>query len=225
MHFNELTLAVPDLAAARDFYTGLLDFPSSTTSAGAALQAGRSRLNLIPADAGTRPTYHIAFSVPLARFDAARRRVSAALPLIGFNGDDVIIHEGWDAVAFYFLDPAGNVLECIARRHEPADDPAAPPAPAIMAICEVGLVVADVPASVKLLKEQIGVAPFRGSYAEQFAAVGNEAGLLILAQQGRVWWPDTGVTAVSAPLELRLRNDAGTIWQIRNPPIEIVAEA
>lgn len=142
MRFDELELSVPDLEAARAFYAGVLQLVELPAAAGLALAAGRTRLTLRAAPPGERPRYHSAFSVPLARFDAARRLVAGHTPLITAGGDEVIVHAGWDAVAFYFRDPAGSILECIARRGDLADDDAALAAPAIASVCEVGLVLA-----------------------------------------------------------------------------------
>lgn len=218
MRVDEVELSVPDLEASRAFYAGVLQLAELPADSGLALAAGRTRLTFRAAPAGVRPRYHIAFSVPLARFDAARRLVAARTPLITAGGDEVIIHVSWDAVAFYFRDPAGSILECIARRAEPADDPSAPEAPGIGCVCEVGVVVDDVPAVAATLRGTLGVAPFRGSEGDTFTALGDEEGLLIVVQRGREWYPSTGLAADPAPLQLTLTLNDGARYGISGPP-------
>ncbi len=218
MRIDEVQLAVPDLAAARAFYAGVLRLAELPATDGLTFAAGRTRLALRAAPAGERPRYHLAFAVPLARFDAARRLVAAQTPLIAADGDEVIEHAGWDAVAFYFRDPAGSILECIARRAGPADAAGAPEAPAIGAVCEVGIVVDEVPAMAATLRAELGVAPFRGSEGETFTALGDDEGLLIVVRRGREWYPSTGLAAAPAPLQLALTLDDGSRRRLDGPP-------
>jgi catechol 2,3-dioxygenase-like lactoylglutathione lyase family enzyme len=218
VRFDEVELSVPDLEAARAFYAGVLQLAELPAEGGLALAAGRTRLALRKAPPGERQHYHIAFSVPLARFDAARRLVAAHTPLIAADGDEVIVHASWDAVAFYFRDPAGSILECIARRGEPANDPSAPEAPGIGSVCEVGVVVDDVSAMAVTLRVTLGLASFRGSEGDTFTALGDEEGLLIVVQRGREWYPSTGLAAAPAPLQLALTLGDGTRHGISGPP-------
>jgi catechol 2,3-dioxygenase-like lactoylglutathione lyase family enzyme len=218
VRFDAVELSVPDLEAARAFYAGVLQLAALPAASGLAFSAGPTRLALRAAPAEQQPRYHLAFSVPLARFDAARRLVAAHTPLITAGGDEVIVHASWDAVAFYFRDPAGSILECIARRGEPADDPLAPQAPAIGSVCEVGVVVDDVPAMAATLRGALRVAPFRGSEGETFTALGDSEGLLIVVQRGREWYPSTGLAAEPAPLQLAVTLDDGSRRRISGPP-------
>jgi catechol 2,3-dioxygenase-like lactoylglutathione lyase family enzyme len=93
VRFDEVELSVPDLEAARAFYTGVLQLAELPTESGLALAAGRTRLTFRAAPVVERPRYHIAFSVPLARFDAARPLVAAHAPLITADGDVVSQHQ------------------------------------------------------------------------------------------------------------------------------------
>lgn len=218
MRIEDVQLSVPDLVAALAFYTSVLHLPAEAEADLMAVRAGRTRLSFRASPPGEQPRYHIAFSVPLTRFDAARRLVAAHTPLITAGGDEVIVHENWDAVAFYFRDPAGSILECIARRGEPANDDAAPETLGIRSVCEAGLVVDDVPALVATLREALGVKPFRGSESKTFTALGDEDGLLIVVQRGREWYPSTGLAASPAPLQFTLTLDDGSQQRISGPP-------
>lgn len=218
MRIEDVQLAVPDPVAAFVFYTGVLQLPAEAEGDLLAVRAGRTRLSFRASPLGEHPRYHLAFSVPLARFDAARRLVAAHTSLITADGDEVIVHDSWDAVAFYFRDPAGSILECIARRGEAADDNVALAAPAIRSVCEVGLVADDVPAMAAELCGALQLAAFRGSEGETFTALGDEDGLLIVVQRGREWYPSTGLAAFPAPLQLTLTLEDGSRHSIAGPP-------
>lgn len=210
MQITRLTIAAADLPAQRRFYAEVLGLAVRPAGDGLLVQAGRSQLAMRPAPAGERPCYHIAFAVPFARLIAAHNHIAARTPLVADSaGATMIDHAGWGARACYFLDPAGNILECIARIDEPADDPAAPPAPAILAIAEVGVVTGDVPQAAAAICARLGAGIFSGSASPDFTAIGDRHGLLIIVRRGRIWYPDTGRAAAPAPLEAVVQTERG----------------
>jgi catechol-2,3-dioxygenase len=214
MQIDEVVLDTADPAAMQAFYARVLQLSPELDAEQASLRAGRTRLTFRAAPLDEHLRYHIAFRVPLARFDAARQWVAAHIPLITADGSEIIVHRDWDAVALYFRDPAGNILECIARRSEQTDSAEAVNTPVfIQSVCEVGLVVDDVHATTQLLRDRLGIAPFHGSESEFFTALGTETGLLIVVRQGREWYPSTGVAAEPAPLQLTLTGNDGARHQ------------
>ncbi|MEH0108797.1 hypothetical protein V6N00_03585 [Tersicoccus sp. MR15.9] len=74
----------------------------------------------------------------------------------------------------------------------------------LLGISEVGVAVPDVPAAVRTLAEVAGLTPFAGTESADFAAVGDDHGLLILAETGRAWLPTRDRRAAAAPLSVRL---------------------
>lgn len=210
MRITSLSIAAADLGAQRRFYAEVLGLPVQAAGDGLIVQAGRSRLAMRPAPAGERPCYHIAFAVPFARLLAAHDYLAAHTPLVADSaGATMIEHAGWGARACYFFDPAGNILECIARVDEPADDPAAPPAPAIQSIAEAGIVTGNVPETTSALCARLGAPIFSGAGSPDFTAIGDRHGLLIIVRQGRIWYPDTGRAAAPAPLEAVVQTESG----------------
>lgn len=209
MRITHLTIAAADLPAQRRFYAEVLGLAVRPAGDGLLVQAGSSQLAMRPAPAGERPCYHIAFAVPLARLIAAHDQIAAHTPLVADSaGATMIDHAGWGARACYFFDPAGNILECIARVDEPAD-PAAPPAPAIRSIAEVGIVTGNVPETAAALCARLGIGVYAGSASPEFTAIGDRHGLLIIVRQGRIWYPDTGRAAAPAPLEALVQTESG----------------
>lgn len=205
MHIHELTLSAHDLVALHSFYTRVLGLPAREVSAERlTIQAGSTLFSFIRAETGTRPYYHFALNIPPASFAAAQAWLRARVPLLADQtGRDVFHSENWDADNLYFLDPAGNILELIARHTLPAafEPPFGPQH--LLCVSEIGVATEDVPATVRALAE-LGVEEYRGPGSETFNAVGDEHGLCIVVKRGRVWFPDTGRPAVVAPLEMLL---------------------
>jgi catechol-2,3-dioxygenase len=116
------------------------------------------------------------FAINVGDFDAAvgwaRGRAEELLR------DDVPFPD-WRARALYFYDPAGNLVELIARERAPGDA-------LLIGVSEVGLPVADVGVAVEFLEAELGLPHFSGN-KEDFSAVGDDHGLFILVPVGRPW--------------------------------------
>ncbi|MCP2035923.1 CubicO group peptidase (beta-lactamase class C family)/catechol 2,3-dioxygenase-like lactoylglutathione lyase family enzyme [Planomicrobium sp. HSC-17F08] len=61
--------------------------------------------------------YHFAFNIPGNQYTLAKGWASSRVALNRQEGMDEIYYANFNADAFYFQDPAGNVVEFIARRH------------------------------------------------------------------------------------------------------------
>ena len=95
--------------------------------------------------------------------------------------------KSWNSNALYFYDPAGNIVEFIAR-HGLANAQEGPFTERdILCVSEIGLVPDNVAATVTTLREKVGVEIYRGSISEEFAALGDEHALFILSKRGRIW--------------------------------------
>ena len=110
---------------------------------------------------------------------------------------DMLGHLGfWDARAFYFDDPAGNIVEIVA--HNGIDE---------FGLSELGL-VGDTRAMAAEL-QKLGLELWDGTVEEEgrLAFVGERGRTLILAPPGRGWMP-TGRPAERHPVEAEL---SGTV--------------
>lgn len=201
MKITALHLHAADIAAQRAFYAGALGFPLlEETPAAFMIQAGATRLRFVRADRIV-PAYHLAFAAPPGRVAAARAWLADHAALLALDGRDRFEFSDWDATAVYARDPAGNVIECIARRAGSATA-AGFDAHQVLGVCEIGLPVDDVPTRARELTAALGVAPYRGQGAA-FAPLGDEQGLLIVVQAGRPWFP-TAIPALPGPIELTI---------------------
>jgi catechol-2,3-dioxygenase len=107
------------------------------------------------------------------------RNRAAGFPL------EVVDYRHWNAHSIFFLDPAGNVLEYIARHDlkNAADGPFG--WTDILYASEIGLVVDDVPRAAEQVASAAALAPYRGA-SDLFTAMGDEYGLLLVMKRGRV---------------------------------------
>lgn len=203
MYIHELRLATDQLDGLRDFYGRVLGLAVLATPGDQLeLAAGATRLSFRAAEGGTRPFYHFAFNIPPGCFAEAKDWIGARVPLIANrSGEHAFYADDWDAHNVYFYDPAGNIVELIARHTLAAPDQRPFSAKGLLCISEIGVAADDVAAVVRQVQAELGSAPYRDPGSDTFAAVGDEHGLLIIVRQGRVWFPDTGKAAVVAPFE------------------------
>jgi hypothetical protein len=152
----------------------------------ARLGTGETELEFVAGEG--EPFYHFAFLAPPARFDELLAATPEPLRNRG-NGEVVFDFDAWDAKAFYFHDPAGNIVELIA--HRGIEDEG---------MSELGL-VGDPRALAGPLRE-LGVELWDGTLDEpgRLAFLGERGRTLILSPDGRGWLP-TGRPAEPHPVE------------------------
>jgi catechol 2,3-dioxygenase-like lactoylglutathione lyase family enzyme len=156
--------------------------------------AGQTRLTFMSsaADDG-KPFYHFAFNIPENKLLDARTWQGKRTPLLpvpeGLQDpkfpNDVVHFRHWNAHSIFFLDPAGNVLEYIARHDLRNAARGTFDREDILYASEIGLIVDDVPAASRKLREIAGLDQYKGG-DEQFTAIGDERGLLLVMKRGRI---------------------------------------
>jgi hypothetical protein len=173
VRFLEVRLAAPAhlLPELRDFY--------------ARFDLGETKLEFTPAEG--QPFYHFALLAPPSRFDELLAATPSPLP--GSHGKVVFDFDFWDAKAFYFHDPARNIVEVIA--HEGIDE---------HGLSELGLVGGPKELAPPLF--ELGLELWDGTLDEpdSLAFVGERGRTLILVPEGRGWLPE-GVRAEPHPVE------------------------
>lgn len=191
MNIQHLKLLTHELELLHEFYTKTLSLRLLHQSNDEfTFQSGRSQLTFARTEhSGEHPFYHFAFDVPGDQLEESMewlltRGVSLQqLP----NGTCKEYSAAWNAASVYFLDPAGNIVEFIARHNLQHSDSPAFSSGSLIGISEIGLVIEDVPAVKNLIQSKLAVEGYKSSYSN-FAAVGDEDGLFILAASGRVWF-------------------------------------
>ncbi len=93
-----------------------------------------------------------------------------------------------------------------------------------MSVSEIGLAAESVPATVRKLQAALDLSIFRGSAGDDFAALGDDEGLLIVVSAGCTWFPDTGRAAELLPVQVDLTGGSGP-HRLSGPPYEVRAAA
>lgn len=194
-----------DPAALRPFYTETLGLPLLDAEPDRfSVRAGATRLTFVAAP-GPLPAHHFAFNIPRNLFPVAKAWLATRAALLTQDGQDEFDSASWRSRQIYFRDPAGNILELIARQDVPLEGTVPFGPEGLLNVSEVGLPVAAVPATVAALKRDLALPPY-GTGNDTFAPVGDETGLLIVVQEGRHWFP-TATPADPVPLAITLIGD------------------
>ncbi|WP_088009199.1 VOC family protein [Indiicoccus explosivorum] len=113
--FKKVELYTSKLEDMKKFYTDLLGFPVREASADRfSVAIGSSELVFL--ESGTPSIYHFAFNIPGDSYSSAKEWAAQRVRLNREGESDEVYYERFDADAFYFDDPSGNVVELIARR-------------------------------------------------------------------------------------------------------------
>lgn len=222
MNITRLELLATDLAAQRDFYADVLDLPVNLMSSSLEVEAGQTKLVFKQAWSDFEGAYHFAFNIPENQFAASKEWTASRIPLLrDESGKDEFHFENWNSHSVYFKDPAGNVLEFIARHNLQNAAEGQFAGRQILQVSEIGLPAENVLRFAHEICTRLGLTPFRQQPDEQFTAVGDEHGLFILPIRGRIWIPNTGVPALPLPVVVE-GNASGRDWEVRGVPYEII---
>ncbi|MFU1796517.1 VOC family protein [Paenibacillus azoreducens] len=217
MKLEEVILQTNQPDAIKRFYGTLLGLDVYEDSlSGISFRTGSSRLSFTKAYAEEKAYYHIAFAIPSNKSEEAKQWVKEkGVALYSKDGKDEFFFENWNATAFYFYDPDGNLIEFIAHHmvDYAVDERFGPEH--LLRISEIGLPVEDVPEAVRNLIGTFQLNEWGGD-GQQFAPLGDAGGALIVVNKNRPWFPDgrlpgTFATNVvishSDSAHLRLQND------------------
>lgn len=176
------------------FYGRDLGLPvRSVSSESLVVGAGATEITFVhTAEPDLFPFYHFAFNIPENKILSARSWQLERSPLFLTPDnlrdpqfpEDVRHFRSWNAHSVFFWDPAGNVVEYIAR-HD-LDNPAEGPFTSrdILYASEIAFVVEDVPGAASRLETTLSLPQYQ-SASEVFHATGDETGLLLLFKRGR----------------------------------------
>lgn len=201
MKIKEIHLETHRLEDLKAFYTDVLGFPLKSNRKNAfTVQTGESRLAFLRTQGLEEPFYHFAFNIPENQIEDAARWVQERTPLISREEQTIFHLESWNSQAIYFHDPAGNIVELIARHHLRNASTSPFSVNSILSISEIGVVVENVQLFSEQLQRELNLSLWKGNN-EDFAAVGDEEGLFIVVQAGRPWFP-TDRPAESFPVSV-----------------------
>ena len=144
MEIKRLTLQTDKLEIMKEFYTQCLGFSLYGESQESfQIRVGTSVLEFTDKDVTREPYYHYALNIPANQFQEAKEWLKGKTTLLLEDGEDEADFSFWPALSCYFEDPAGNIVELIARYKANPINESPFSVNNILNISEIGLVVKD----------------------------------------------------------------------------------
>lgn len=219
----------------KKFYTATLELPLlSSQKDRFTFQAGETVITFVQADEkAATPFYHFAFNIPQNKIVKARnwqlkRTALSATPsqLIDKSYPDDIRHfSHWNAHSVFFWDPAGNLVEYIARHDLNNSTEGDFSSKDVLCTSEIAFIVTDTETIAEEIKSACSLAQYRGG-DENFRAIGDENGLLLVIKKGRVWEAHTNISKTPDTIKttVTIRGNKEKKWSPENYPFKIIVK-
>ena len=208
MFLKEIKLQANQLATLYNFYKDVLEFPVTYSSdKNIVITAGQSKLIFEENEVIKNPFYHFAFNIPSNKFEEAFQWMEKRVELLWLNDYKSYIADfiNWNAKSFYFIDPAGNILEIIARfdLNDIVDEKFS--FAHIRNVSEIGLVfpVESFDEDVNKLIKRFSIYYFdKQPPMPLFRALGNDEGLFVIVPENRIWFSTKNKISRIFPLQI-----------------------
>ena len=208
MDIRLLILETTRLEELKEFYSYVLDWPPADEEEGSfTLELQKTELEFRQHNGDQEPFYHFAINIPSNKIEEAQQWLKQRVQLLWLDDYQSEIAEfvNWNARSVYFYDPAGNIIELIARfdLNNDSDEDFSPRH--FISVSEVGIVV---PAGELQAKADDLLSDFNLSWfskqppLENFKAIGDDGGLFIMVPEHRNWYPTQDRPAIMAPLKI-----------------------
>ena len=191
MRILEVHLLSPSLEDSVEFYCDLLELEMlQRTAQLLTIQCGDTVIYFRESN-GTNALYHLAFEIPHNKFDESYDWFNERVQLIQITNTSYIADFiNWKAKSFYFYDTHGNILEGIARFEADTHSPEKFSSRSINYISEIGIVSDHVAETIHQVHLDFNIPVFSRQPAQaDFAALGDDQGLFIVAADDRPWYP------------------------------------
>jgi hypothetical protein len=210
MVFRKLILQTAYLETLKEFYSSILSLPVQVLNREEIfIKIGASDLIFSEAK-GEEPFYHFAVNIPSNKIEEAEAWLSDKVKLLWMEDyqSDIADFVNWHAKSVYFYDPAGNIVELIARfdLNNGEDEPFS--SKQFLSINEVGLVFKqdEFEQRTSTLLKKYSLSYFtKQPPLPQFRAIGDDKALFVVVPEQRNWFP-TDKQAGIFPMKLALEN-------------------
>ncbi|HSP23302.1 MAG TPA: serine hydrolase [Planococcus sp. (in: firmicutes)] len=184
--FKKVTLYTERLEEMKGFYEYQMGFRIVAEDSGSfTLAIGSS--TLVFKESERKAVYHFAFNIPGNQFTLAKSWAASRVTLNRQEGMDEVYYANFNADAFYFQDPAGNVVEFIGRRN--VDRMGDFTIDSLLNISEVSITTPYVERVGELLEGMdIPVRGNKGIEAKALNFLGQDDAFLLLVAPKRVWY-------------------------------------
>lgn len=196
MHIQRLILYTHALEPMRKFYAETLGLHMIMDQKRSfSVLVGGTQLEFHALEVTCR--YHFAFNVPPGQIESARQWLEARTPILPHGDQSIVEFPNWKARAVYFHDPAGNIVELIARDELHFFPQGEFGRDHFAGVSEIGLAVHDMDASTRRILEETGE-PVYWRGGEDFLAAGDVHGLMLFVPADKWDWLPTGEIARTA---------------------------
>lgn len=185
------------------------------------LKTGSSKLTFMEDDSGDEPYYHFAFNIPENRINEAVKWLDSRVDLITYEDSPLISFPNWNAHSVYFFDPAGNIVELIARHNLENSSESKFDSRSLLCISEIGMPSKNLKPLCNTLNQLLNENLWWGNL-ETFAAIGDENGLFIAVTNERNWFPTEKLCNIF-PLTVKIRDHKVISSSIEFSPYKVLA--
>ncbi|MED4651117.1 VOC family protein [Bacillus pseudomycoides] len=189
MLISRVTLYSNALEEMKDFYLNKLDFQLLHSSEMSfSIQVGESELEFRKNNLNSKPFYHFAFNIPSNQFSEAKEWAKKKVVLNVEDGEDEVYFSRSNAHSFYFMDPAGNIVEFISRHTTSPESNEPFSVHSILNVSEMSMTTDQVLAVGNQLIEY-GISVRDGeALSDGFHFMGENGVYLLLGPSGRRWF-------------------------------------
>ena len=214
MDIKTLTLQTESLKKVTEFYRDILGAPIlAETTYSVTFAFGVTTLTFQEREVSDHPPrYHFAFNIPSNRIEEAEDWMTSKALLQYFTQYDSHIAEftNWNARSIFFFDPAGNIVEFIARRDINVIATELFSSGQILSMTEIGIVFPrnDFKARVANLMESYQLSYYtKQEPHDEFVALDDEHGLCIIVAEKRVWFGTEDMEAEAFPVRVEIESN------------------
>ncbi|PEJ35372.1 VOC family protein [Bacillus pseudomycoides] len=207
MLISRVTLYSNALEKMKDFYLNKLDFQLLHSSEMSfSIQVGESELEFRKNNLNSKPFYHFAFNIPSNQFSEAKEWAKKKVVLNVEDGEDEVYFSRSNAHSFYFMDPAGNIVEFISRHTTSPESNEPFSIDSILNMSEMNLTTDEVlEVGNQLIEYGISVRDGE-ALSDGFHFMGENGVYLLLGPSGRRWF-FSDLDAEVHPLMLEIDNE------------------
>lgn len=201
--FKSIRLKASNLSALEQFYINELGLHCNySNKEELSIQFGLTELIF---EMGSENVYHFAINIPENQILESRDWISNFCEIVQDEKQDIVDFPNWNAHSVYFLDPAGNIVEFIARHNLKNSQEEKFSAKSLLEISEMGICVDDLKAFDDEVKDFLGFDIFWGNH-DRFMALGHENCLLICVGKDRAWFPTENIMSRKQEFKLLFQN-------------------
>lgn len=212
MLLKKIKIASADIKALEQYYRATLGLAVRQINEGEiSIAIGRSEIIFRKTVSNTNPFYHFAFNIPSNKLEEALTWTQARTDLLWLNeyNSYVADFKNWHAKSFYFYDPCGNILECIARYDLQNKVEEAFSSKHLLNVSEIGLVF---PQSSFDMRAKFFLKEYHLDYftkqppLKYFRAIGDDEGLFICVPGNRNWFATEKLSGIF-PINISFEKD------------------